>query len=161
MTPLPGVPIELTVYLPRLVLAVVLSGVIGLEREMGGKPAGLRTHVLFGLGTALFMLLGIEAAKSSADEGQQIVRAFAGLVQGIGFLGAGVILREQGEVRGLTTAAGIWAVAAVSMACALGSFLLAIISTGLALVTLHWLKVPEQRLRMRRRNGTKSDEDFE
>ncbi|MER3514680.1 MAG: methyltransferase [Chloroflexota bacterium] len=143
---------ELMTYLPRLALAVVLSGVIGWERETGGKAAGFRTHVLFGLGTALFMLLGLEVARLATDSAaEQTARVFAGLVQGIGFLGAGVILREAGEVRGLTTAAGLWTVAAVAVASALGAYLLAVIATLLALVTLRLLKLPEQALESRRR----------
>lgn len=142
---------ELMTYLPRLALAVLLSGVIGWERETGGKAAGFRTHVLFGLGTALFMLLGVEIARLAADSAEQTARVFAGLVQGIGFLGAGVILREAGEVRGLTTAAGIWTVAAVAVASALGAYVLAVIVTLLALVTLRLLKLPEQALESRRR----------
>lgn len=142
---------ELVTYLPRLALAVVLSGVIGWERETGGKAAGFRTHVLFGLGTALFMLLGLEVARLATDSAEQTARVFAGLVQGIGFLGAGVILREAGEVRGLTTAAGLWTVAAVAVASTLGAYLLAVIATLLALVTLRLLKLPEQALESRRR----------
>lgn len=161
MSPISLTP-ELTTYLPRLMLAVVLSGIIGLERETGGKAAGFRTHILFGLGTALFMLLAIELARAAADSAEQTARVLAGLVQGIGFLGAGVILREAGEVRGLTTAAGIWSVAAVSVACALGAYWLAVVAAALALVTLRLLKLPELRLEQSRRRGAqKEDADFE
>jgi putative Mg2+ transporter-C (MgtC) family protein len=154
---------QLYVYVPRLALAVILSGIIGWERETEGKAAGFRTHMLFGLGTCLFMLLGIEIAQAALDIPEQVARVFAGLVQGIGFLGAGVILREAGEVRGLTTAAGIWAVAAVSVSVALGAYLLAIIAAALMLIALRLLKRPEIALEQRRRHrvARRRDADFE
>jgi putative Mg2+ transporter-C (MgtC) family protein len=154
---------QLYVYLPRLALAVILSGIIGWERETEGKAAGFRTHLLFGMGTCLFTLLGIEIAQTAVDPSEEVARIFAGLVQGIGFLGAGVILREAGEVRGLTTAAGIWAVAAMSVSVAVGAYLLAVITAALILIALRLLKKPEIALEKNRRHrvARRRDTDFE
>src|SRR6516162_6183876 len=93
----------------RLGLAVVLGGAVGLEREQGGKRAGIRTHMLVSLGAALFTLIGIEVGDAT--------RVMQGVAAGVGFLGAGTILKlsEEHEVKGLTTAAGIWLTAAVGM----------------------------------------------
>jgi putative Mg2+ transporter-C (MgtC) family protein len=112
----------------RFVLAAVLGGLIGLERELEGYPAGARTLALVALGAALFTsvsrLLG-------GDD-----RVAAGIVTGIGFLGAGVIFREGYTVRGITTAAAIWAVAALGMAVALELYLAAGLGTAMVMLTL-------------------------
>lgn len=135
----------------RLAVAVVLGGVIGLERETEGKPAGLRTHALVCLGSALFMMISIKSpdffpGAKTVDPG----RIAAGVVTGIGFLGAGTILRAGGSVKGLTTAASIWAVAAIGLAVGVGYYLMAMITTGLALAVLH---LPEQIAKLLRRGG--------
>lgn len=110
----------------RLVLAVVFGGLIGLERELVHKPAGIRTHMLVSLGSALFILVAIEAFPSDA------ARIIAGIATGIGFLGAGTIFKAKNDVHGLTTAASIWAVAAVGLSIGLGYYVL----TGLALLLI-------------------------
>ncbi|MHB1357483.1 MAG: MgtC/SapB family protein, partial [Anaerolineae bacterium] len=92
----------------RMVLAVVLGGVIGWEREISGKPAGLRTMILVSLASAIFVLAAQQAAAQVGDSIDSI-RAMAGIVSGVGFLGAGVVMRTQGDVRWLTTAASLWA----------------------------------------------------
>ena len=113
----------------RLVLAAALGGAIGLEREYRRKPAGLRTNMLIALGSALFAVLSIElgAVAGSPD------RVAAQVVTGIGFLGAGAILRSGGNVRGLTTAATIWVNAAIGMAAGIGAYGVA---TGAAAITI-------------------------
>lgn len=102
----------------KLVLAVLLGGIIGFEREVAGKPAGLRTNILICIGACLFTII---SGKFFADP----ARISAQLVTGIGFLGAGAIMREGEHVRGLTTAATIWAVAAIGMSIGYGHYTLA------------------------------------
>ena len=136
--------------LARLALAVVLGGLIGLERETEGKPAGMRTHALVCLGSALFMLISIRSPEffpgaKTVDPG----RIAAGVVTGIGFLGAGTILRASGSVKGLTTAASIWAVAAIGLAVGVGYYITAVVATALALGVLH---LPEGIARLLRRS---------
>jgi putative Mg2+ transporter-C (MgtC) family protein len=118
----------------RLALAASLGGMIGYEREAKGKAAGLRTHMLVSLGSALFVLV-VQQSGGSADS---VSRVIQGLVAGIGFLGAGVILnnRRDPHIRGLTTAAGVWMTAAIGVAAGLGRELTAILATVLALVVL-------------------------
>lgn len=127
---------ELTRILLRLTLAVLLGGMIGYEREAAGKPAGLRTHMLVAMGSALFVLVPLQAGVPLTD----MSRVLQGLISGIGFLGAGAIIKLNSEenVRGLTTAASIWTVAAIGVACGLGRETTAVIATlfGLAILQL-------------------------
>lgn len=116
----------------RLLLATALGGVIGLQRELSGKEAGLRTNMLISLGSALFTVLSIYAFLGSDP-----ARLAAGVAAGIGFIGAGVILhRTGGAVVGLTTAATIWAVAAIGIAAGAGKYLISVTATVLTLVIL-------------------------
>jgi len=126
----------------RLALAAGLGGAIGLEREFRHKPAGLRTNMLIALGSALFSILSVElgGAAGSPD------RVAAQIVTGIGFLGAGAILRSGENVHGLTTAATIWVNAAIGMAAGAGHFVLAISGTCTALLVLTVLKHVEIRM---------------
>ena len=123
----------------RLTVAAVLGGVLGLERERTGQSAGVRTHMLVALGAALFTLVPLEAGMRTAD----LSRVIQGLVTGIGFLGGGVILKlsDERRVRGLTTAAGIWATAGVGMAIGAGWLWPALCGTLLAWVILGLLRV--------------------
>ena len=121
---------EYTEIFLRLVLSVVFGGLIGLEREVVHKPAGIRTHMLVSLGSALFVLVTIETLPNEA------ARIIAGIATGIGFLGAGTIFKAKDEVHGLTTAASIWAVSAVGLAIGLGYYLMTIISVVLILIVL-------------------------
>jgi putative Mg2+ transporter-C (MgtC) family protein len=116
----------------RLLVAAALGGVLGFEREREGKAAGLRTHMIVALGAALFTIAPLESGMSIAD----LSRVFQGIATGIGFIGAGTILKrtERGEIQGLTTAAGIWLTAAVGMA--VGSGLLWIPVAGVLLALL-------------------------
>jgi putative Mg2+ transporter-C (MgtC) family protein len=118
----------------RLLLAAVAGGLIGWQREHEGKSAGLRTHMLVALGTALFVLASLEAV-NSADA---VTRVVQGVATGSGFIGGGVILKrsEPQEVRGLTTAAGLWMTAAVGVAMGIGRFGLGCFATLLAMVVL-------------------------
>ena len=127
-------PGQATTLLVRLLLAAALGGVLGYEREQQGKAAGMRTHMLVALGAALFVLVPQQAGMAVADLG----RVIQGIVAGIGFLGAGAIIKpaREGDVKGLTTAAGIWMTAAIGIACGLGRETTALIATGFALVVL-------------------------
>ncbi len=115
----------------RLTLAALLGGLLGVEREQKGKAAGVRTHMLVAMGSALFVLLPEQAGMDSGD----ISRVVQGLVAGIGFLGAGTIIKgnDEEKVKGLTTAAGIWLTAAIGMACGMGREATALVSTLLTL----------------------------
>jgi len=122
----------------KLGLAVLLGGVIGLEREASDKPAGLRTNILICVGSALMMILSIRVAQQFATTVADPGRIAQGVITGIGFLGAGTILHSRGGVTGLTTAATTWAVSGVGLVLGSGFFLLGIMSTLLILVVL-WL----------------------
>ena len=120
----------------RLITAMVLGGLIGIEREFRSKDAGFRTHFLVALGSALFTVVsqygfGVDLKDSS--------RVAAQVVSGIGFLGAGTIIFQKNMVRGLTTAAGLWVTAAIGLACGTGLYLVAAITTTLVLVGLESL----------------------
>ena len=137
-----GEAIRMTV---RLVLAAVLGGMLGYDRERAGKSAGLRTHMLVSLGAALFVLIPQQAGLSDSD----ISRVIQGVVAGVGFLGAGAIVKDSrgGEVQGLTTAAGIWLTAAIGIAAGLGRESSAVLGAVLAFVILsalarisHWMR---------------------
>lgn len=118
----------------RLGLAALLGGLLGLERERSGKSAGVRTHMLVAMGSALFVLASQQSGILQTD----ISRVVQGLVAGIGFLGAGAILKNGNghQVEGLTTAAGIWLTAAIGMAAGLGQEVTALLSTLLAVAVL-------------------------
>lgn len=138
------VPLHL---LGRLGLAVILGGAVGLERELSEKPAGLRTNILICLGAALFSELSIHftwwgSPGTPADPG----RIASQIVSGIGFLGAGAIIQSRANVRGLTTAATIWVVAAIGMAVGAGAVIPAIGGTILILLVLVGLGALERRL---------------
>ncbi len=120
----------------RLMSALLLGMLMGVEREVHGRPAGLRTHGLVSIGSALFTLISIGMLGQRADPG----RIAAGVVTGIGFLGAGTIMRYGFSVYGLTTAASIWAAAAVGMACGVGWLPAALIATATVLLTLALLR---------------------
>ncbi|MGH2809941.1 MAG: MgtC/SapB family protein [Actinomycetota bacterium] len=136
----------------RVLMAGVLGALVGLDRELKDHPAGLRTHILVSLGAALFTLVGVLTA-GAAGGGARVdpTRVAAQVVTGIGFLGAGAILREGTNIRGLTTAAGLWVTAAIGMAAGLGFYAAAAITTVAAVVALFGLKNLERRLFRRRK----------
>lgn len=135
----------------RLIAALIIGAVIGLQREITRKAAGLRTHMLVALGTALFV---VAAAEVDMHE-DAMSRVIQGLATGIGFLGAGTILKltEQQTIRGLTTAAGIWMTAAASVAAGLGQYTAAIIGTFLAWVVLSIIWRIERRMGLLEHEG--------
>jgi putative Mg2+ transporter-C (MgtC) family protein len=125
---------RLVIVLLRMFAAVLLGAIVGIERERSGKPAGLRTHMLVSLGTAL-VVIGCQDAGMSLDG---LSRVIQGIVTGIGFIGAGTILKlnEQREIQGLTTAAGLWMTAAIGVAVGLGILGLAVIGTVVTVLIL-------------------------
>jgi putative Mg2+ transporter-C (MgtC) family protein len=129
----------------RLLTAAFLAGCIGFERQREHKAAGLRTHILVAMGAALFVIAPLEAGMNLADAG----RVFQGIATGIGFIGAGTILKltEQHEIKGLTTAAGLWLTAAIGMAVGSGLVWIPALATFVALGILsvvaraeHWME---------------------
>ncbi|ADX46771.1 MgtC/SapB transporter [Paracidovorax avenae ATCC 19860] len=118
----------------RLGMAGLLGGLLGWEREHRGKAAGVRTHMLVSMGAALFVLVAEQEGIAPADNS----RVLQGIIAGVGFLGAGTILKSDGahQIRGLTTAAGIWLTAAIGVAAGLGREATALLSTLLALLVL-------------------------
>ncbi|MCA2984969.1 MgtC/SapB family protein [Gemmatimonas sp.] len=125
---------QLTRITVRLLVAATLGGLLGYERELRGKSAGLRTHMLVATGSALFVMIPNQAGASIED----LSRVLQGLIAGVGFLGAGSIIMgtRETETRGLTTAAGIWVTAAIGMAAGLGREATAVLSTVVALLIL-------------------------
>lgn len=134
------IPTSIVDVFLRLALAAGLGGAIGLEREYRQKPAGLRTNMLIALGSALFAILSVELGASAGSPD----RIAAQVVSGIGFLGAGAILRSGQNVHGLTTAATIWVNAAIGMAAGLGAYSVAAGGATLTLVVLALLPVMER-----------------
>jgi putative Mg2+ transporter-C (MgtC) family protein len=142
----------------RIVVAAALTGAIGMERELRERAAGLRTHMLVGVGSALFTIVSAYAWGEFVFDRQQGVvfdptRIAAQIVTGIGFLGAGAIIRQGLSVRGLTTAAGLWVVAAIGMAVGAGYYSAAVIATGVVLVGLGPLRWVEGGALARWRRG--------
>lgn len=146
----------LTVIISRLATAIALGGLLGLERERKGRAAGLKTHILVSAGSALFVLAPLQMGISGAD----VTRVMQGIVSGIGFLGAGAILKLDSEerIQGLTTAAGIWMTAAIGMAAGMGMEMVAFITTLAALAVVSTLPklMPDKR-----RTGDGSDADLD
>lgn len=131
----------------KLVLAAVLGGIIGIERESREKPAGLRTNILICIGSTLFMSISTKVAQLLGGDPTRIA---AQIITGIGFLGAGAVLHSHGFVLGLTTAATIWVVAGVGMALGSGMYGVAVFVTGMSIVTLYLLASLEDKIQGRR-----------
>lgn len=148
----------------RLVVAMVVGSVIGFERELRDKTAGLRTHILVAVGSATYMIIAGEIIASSRDSPAAEVlridpmRVVEGLIGGVGFLGAGAIIQERRRIRGMTTAANLWMTAALGASAGLGFFR----ATGLALGAVFLILVPvrylEVRLHPKRRSMRNQDE---
>ena len=134
---------EVTRLCLRLLIAVILGGILGYERERTGAAAGFRTHMLVALGSALFVLVPLQAGTDITD----MSRVLQGVIAGIGFLGAGAILKssDDQEVRGLTTAASIWLTAAIGIAAGMGREATAVLSTMFALLILLALRIPVRK----------------
>ncbi len=146
----------LTQVLIRLTAAALLGGAIGVQREWTGKPAGLRTHILVTLGSTVFMLACLGYGMSSDG----VSRVIQGIVTGIGFIGAGSILKlnDEHQIKGLTTAASVWIAASVGVAVGLGGLGLALLSTILTLIVLTFVHRIELRLDERRKPKAATDD---
>ena len=137
MNPVEALGIKELIF--RLTIAVIVGGILGLNRELHGKPAGLRTHALVALGAAIASLLVLSGGHGNSVEADAnaVSRVIQGTLTGIGFLGAGVILRDaEGHPSGLTTAATIWVCAIIGLLCGLGYWVMIAISTVLVLSVL-------------------------
>lgn len=134
----------------RLLASILFGAIVGFERERAGKPAGLRTHTLVSLGTTVFVL-GCAGAGMSLDG---LSRVIQGIVTGIGFIGAGSILKlsEERDIRGLTTAAGVWITAAIGVAVGLGNLGMALLSTILTVIILAIIGLFENRKHKAKKN---------
>jgi len=132
---------HLAIVLLRTITAVILGGIVGVQREKVGKPAGLRTHMLVSLGTAVVVL----SCQGVGMEMDGLSRVIQGIVTGIGFVGAGTILKltDQREIQGLTTATGLWMTAAIGVAVGLGALGIAVIATLLTVLVLSLQGVEE------------------
>jgi putative Mg2+ transporter-C (MgtC) family protein len=132
----------------KLLLAIALGGIIGLERETSQKPAGLRTHILICVSSAMMMIFSHLVLAGKGGTGGDLVRIAAAVITGMGFIGAGAIIQSQGMVHGLTTASTLWTVAGLGLVVGAGYYLIAILFSGLVLGTLVLLhKVEETRLK--------------
>jgi putative Mg2+ transporter-C (MgtC) family protein len=143
----------------RVGLAAILGGAVGFERELRDREAGLRTHLLVSVGSALFTIVSAYGFRDFLTSGEAVVRAdptriAAQIVTGIGFLGAGAIIRQGLSVRGLTTAATLWVVAAIGLTTGAGYYSAAVITTVVALVTLWPLRIMAHRITRRFRGET-------
>jgi putative Mg2+ transporter-C (MgtC) family protein len=133
----------------RLTIAIFVGGLIGFDRQRSEKPAGLRTHMLVALGSASFTLLGFEVGAHLSPRtgvGFDPTRVLQGVIGGIGFLGAGAIIRDHGHVSGITTAASVWVAGALGAAAGVGAYVLALFTTLLAFVILSLLVKLETKI---------------
>ena len=146
--------------LARVILAALLGALIGWEREDQGKPAGLRTTLLVALSACVFVVAAQGAAR---EQGEPLdpVRAMAAIAQGVGFLGAGLVLRARGQVKWLTTAAALWSAAAIGVAAAMGQYMVAIVGAALVLFALRGLVMVENRWIRPRSGGSRSARERE
>ncbi len=136
----------------RILLALVLGGLIGLEREVDGHPAGFRTHIAVALGAALFGIVSVDGfdrfvgERTSTNVQVDVTRVASQVVVGIGFLGAGTIVKNRGAVRGLTTAASLWVASAVGLAVGVTAYSAALVTTVAVLASLTALRVPQRKV---------------
>ncbi|HXI46553.1 MAG TPA: MgtC/SapB family protein [Candidatus Acidoferrales bacterium] len=145
-------------FAARLVVAAALGALVGAEREYHGHPAGIRTHMLVALGSGMFTVLSVHGFGQGTGTGIDPTRIAAQIVSGIGFLGAGAILKDGVVIRGLTTAASLWATAAVGLAAGAGEYVIALVGGTIILVSLwpinalaerlHGTTLPEIQLRL-------------
>ena len=149
-------------YLLKLFVAMVLSGIVGLERQLSRKPAGLRTHILVCLGSLIFTLLGMDLfsrglAATAAGDPTRVdpLRIVEAIVGGLGFLGAGAIIRSPGNVHGLTTATSIWTMGALGVAVGIGNYPLAVMTSLFSYIVLSTVDTVEKRFL--RRAGKKKE----
>ena len=129
-----------------MLVSTILGTMVGWERQIGRKPAGLRTHILVCLGSTMFVLVARHAVASIGGPNLDPTRIIHGVITGVGFLGAGSIMRTEGYVHGLTTAASVWMVSAIGVAVGVQAYSLALIGTVLALIVLELFRWVERFL---------------
>jgi len=142
----------------KIAVAALLGALVGLEREWGGHPAGVRTNMVIAISSCLFTILSIEGFPLRGSA-QDTARVAAGIVTGVGFLGAGVVLRSGRHILGLTTAATIWLVAAIGMAVGTGLYFLATFTTVVSTILVVLLAPLSHRLEQRARDPQKMHQD--
>ena len=140
---------NLLLCLIALLLCIALVGVIGIEREKRGRSAGLRTHLLVGVGSTIIMIISIYGFPQIFGGNRDVARLAAQIVTGVGFLGAGAIIHSSSGIKGLTTAGTIWASMAIGIACGSFNFILAILGTALVIIVLIIFKRVEAKLNQR------------
>jgi putative Mg2+ transporter-C (MgtC) family protein len=142
-------PNQEIVFFLQLVIAMVLGAILGAERSMARKTAGMRTYAIVSLGSCLLIVISkvVTSNYLAPNEADSMLRVLAGIVSGIGFIGAGVIFSRQEHVNGLTTAAGLWIAAAIGIAVGFNAFLLATFGTFLTLFTFTVLWYVEEMIR--------------
>lgn len=136
----------------RLISSALIAGIIGFEREAAGKAAGLRTHVLVAVGSTAFVLGGLSWGMGA----DAISRIIQGIITGIGFIGAGTILKREGDVKGLTTSASVWTTCAIGVVIGLGELGIAIIAAILTFIVLNLVRRVEARLESTRNDSSES-----
>lgn len=137
---------NLCLCLIALVLSVILCGAVGIEREIKGRSAGLRTHLLVGVGSCIIMIISIYGFPALFEGKRDVARLAAQIITGVGFLGAGVIMHRGTGIKGLTTAATIWTVMAIGIACGSFNFVLAVAGTLLIIIVLTVFRKVEIKL---------------
>lgn len=137
---------NLLLCLGALVLCIILVGIIGVEREWRGRSAGLRTHLLVGVGSTIIMIISLYGFPAAFGEHRDVARLAAQVVTGVGFLGAGAIIHHNSGIRGLTTAGTIWAAMAIGIACGSFNFILAIFGTIVIAIVLTVFKKIEAKI---------------
>lgn len=146
----------------KIALAALLGGIIGIEREWRGRPAGFRTNILIALGACLYTILSIEGFPLKGNA-QDTARVAAQIVSGVGFLGAGALLQTRNKTKGMTTAATIWLVAAIGMGVGVGAYFLSIFTTLLTAAVLQLLlpvsKMVEHEGKVHKRGDREEDEE--
>jgi putative Mg2+ transporter-C (MgtC) family protein len=130
----------------RIFVAVTLGAIIGYEREISHKPAGLRTHIFVCMGACLFTIASFYLIPEGASGNADVTRIAAGVVAGISFIGAGSIIALRGDVKGLTTAASLWVIAAIGLMVGLGNYLLPIVATTISYIILRLDRIEKQKL---------------
>lgn len=147
----------------RVTLAALLGGIIGIEREWRGRPAGFRTNILIAIGACLFTIVSIEGFPLAGSGARDTSRVAAQIVSGVSFLGAGALLQTRNKTKGMTTAATIWLVAAIGMTVGVGAYFLAVFSTLLTAAVLQLLlpvsKLVEQEAQEHKHEGKREKRD--
>ena len=130
----------------RIFVAALLAGIVGYERELSHKPAGLRTHIFVGMGACLFTIASFYLLPENVEDSADVTRIAAGIVAGISFIGAGSIIALRGDVKGLTTAASLWVIAAIGLMVGLGNFLLPTVATIISYIILRFDRIKKNHV---------------